>query len=248
MARLPRVKQKIFAGNAAASQITEFGTIKDGTPVYASDAADIMNSNFEDGWSAAVEGDYAPYRQDRNAVDTTITQQLAYIFQEGLPEWEANTTYFNGSVVKLIDGTTVKYYRSIADNNTSALTDTTKWALFLNIDNTGAVSLSALVPNQTAGDSSTKAANTAFVQGALNGLNGAISDIKTTNLTANRAVVSNSSGKVVASSVTSTELGYVHGVTSAIQTQLNAKFNTANIQKVTSLPSSPDANTIYFVV
>jgi hypothetical protein len=47
-------------------------------------------------------------------------------------------------------------------------------------------------------------------------------------LTANRAVVSNSSGKVAASAVTSTELGFVSGVSSAIQTQLNAKVGTVN--------------------
>lgn len=42
-------------------------------------------------------------------------------------------------------------------------------------------------------------------------------------VTASRALVSNASGYISASSVTATELGYVSGVTSAIQTQLNAK-------------------------
>lgn len=42
-------------------------------------------------------------------------------------------------------------------------------------------------------------------------------------LTASKALVSNGSGVITASSVTSTELGYVAGVTSAIQTQLNGK-------------------------
>lgn len=54
-------------------------------------------------------------------------------------------------------------------------------------------------------------------------LTGAISGVLTSNLTASRAVVSDGSGKVSASSVTSTELGYLSGVTSALQTQLNAK-------------------------
>ena len=57
-------------------------------------------------------------------------------------------------------------------------------------------------------------------------------DIKTTaaiafskmeNLTASRALASDGSGDVSATSVTSTELGYLSGVTSAIQTQLDAK-------------------------
>lgn len=42
-------------------------------------------------------------------------------------------------------------------------------------------------------------------------------------VTASKALVSDGSGFVAASAVTSTELGYVSGVTSAIQTQLNAK-------------------------
>ena len=44
-----------------------------------------------------------------------------------------------------------------------------------------------------------------------------------TGLTANRALVSNSSGQIAVSAVTSTELGYLDGVTSSIQTQLNGK-------------------------
>ena len=44
-----------------------------------------------------------------------------------------------------------------------------------------------------------------------------------TGLTASRALVADGSGKVAVSAVTATELGYLDGVTSAIQTQLNAK-------------------------
>lgn len=48
----------------------------------------------------------------------------------------------------------------------------------------------------------------------------------TINLTANKAVATGSAGGLVASTTTDTELGYVHGVTSAIQTQLNGKQST----------------------
>lgn len=53
--------------------------------------------------------------------------------------------------------------------------------------------------------------------------NGAVSTIKDSNLTASRALISDNSGKIAASDVTSTELSYLDGVTSSIQTQLNAK-------------------------
>src|SRR5690606_2887169 len=45
-------------------------------------------------------------------------------------------------------------------------------------------------------------------------------------LTASRAVVTDGSGFVSAATTTATEIGYVNGVTSAIQTQLNGKAAT----------------------
>jgi len=71
---------------------------------------------------------------------------------------------------------------------------------------------------------------TSLIQPQLNGLvafkqdtvTGAASTITSSNLTANRALLSNGSGKVAASAnVTSTELGYLDGVTSNIQSQFN---------------------------
>jgi hypothetical protein len=54
-------------------------------------------------------------------------------------------------------------------------------------------------------------------------LAGSIALDKLATLTASRAVVSDASGFLSPSAVTSTELGYLSGVTSAVQTQLNAK-------------------------
>lgn len=59
-----------------------------------------------------------------------------------------------------------------------------------------------------------------------------------TGLTASRALVSGSSGNLVASAVTATELGYLDGVTSAVQTQLNAKAPTAS-PTFTGTPKAP---------
>lgn len=61
---------------------------------------------------------------------------------------------------------------------------------------------------------------------------GAATTITDSNLTADRALISNSSGKVAVSSVTSTELGYLDGVTSNIQTQLNNKLSSAPVTSV----------------
>lgn len=56
-------------------------------------------------------------------------------------------------------------------------------------------------------------------------ITGAASSVLSSNLTESRAVISNANGKLDVSSTTSTELGYVHGVTSNIQAQLNGKAN-----------------------
>lgn len=82
--------------------------------------------------------------------------------------------------------------------------------------------------------------------GAQATITGAATTIVTSNLTANRAVISDGSGKIAVSSVTNTELGYLSGVTSAIQTQLNGKASTSlsNLASVaintTLLPASND--------
>jgi hypothetical protein len=52
--------------------------------------------------------------------------------------------------------------------------------------------------------------------------------VPSTALTASRAVVTNASGVLTTSATTSTEIGYVSGVTSAIQTQINGKQATGN--------------------
>jgi len=52
---------------------------------------------------------------------------------------------------------------------------------------------------------------------------GAVSSITTADLTVNRALVSDSSGKVAVSAITSTELAHLDGASGVIQTQLDAK-------------------------
>ena len=50
--------------------------------------------------------------------------------------------------------------------------------------------------------------------------------VGTTGLTASRALETNGSGSIVVSAITSTELNHLDGVSSGIQTQLDAKIAT----------------------
>jgi len=80
---------------------------------------------------------------------------------------------------------------------------------------------------------------TSAIQTQLNAkqatITGAATTVVTSDLTASRAAISNSSGKIAVSTVTDTELGYVSGVTSAIQTQLGTKLTaSSNLSDVSS--------------
>ena len=71
---------------------------------------------------------------------------------------------------------------------------------------------------------------------------GAASTITENNLATDRALVSNSSGKVAVSNVTSTELGYLDGVTSNVQTQLNKKLEKAPVTSVNNKTGAVQLN------
>ena len=70
-------------------------------------------------------------------------------------------------------------------------------------------------------------------------ITGAATTIDTENLTVSRALVSDANGKVAVSATTSTELGHVSGVTSAIQTQLDGKQSTLTFDPPSSNNDNP---------
>lgn len=61
----------------------------------------------------------------------------------------------------------------------------------------------------------------------------AIALTKLAATTANRALVSDASGFIVPSATTDTEIGYLSGVTSSIQTQINTKVDAAGVRATT---------------
>ena len=91
------------------------------------------------------------------------------------------------------------------------------------------VSLSDLGVTATAAELNYVDGVTSNIQTQLNEkqatITGGASTIVTSNLTESRALISDASGKVTVSPVTSTELGYLDGVTSSVQTQLNNKVS-----------------------
>jgi hypothetical protein len=101
------------------------------------------------------------------------------------------------------------------DLSSTVANSTTTPVITLNVPNASASNRGAL----TSTDWST-------FNGKQNAITGAATTITTSDLTVSRALTSNASGKVAVSATTDTELGYVSGVTSAIQTQINTKQQT----------------------
>ena len=73
--------------------------------------------------------------------------------------------------------------------------------------------------------------------GAQPKVTGAASTVAGNNLTATRALVSDSGGKIAVSDVTATELKYLNGVTSNVQTQLNGKATSSHTHDAGNITS-----------
>ena len=132
---------------------------------------------------------------------------------------------------------------TVSGTSSTANTLTTARTITLGGDVTGSVSFdgsSDVTLTATVVDDSHShiIADVDGLQTALNGkeatITGGASTITSSDLTADRALISNGSGKVaVSSTVTAVELGRVAGVSSPIQTQLNAKLESIDISSYT---------------
>ena len=133
MAKLTRKLQKIFS--LTSSENGQFGSAADGSANLSDDIDTLQNlSAWVGGWSeAVVGGQNLPPLEEMNAIQYTITRQLQYLFEQGIPEYLSSDTYYTDSIAR--EAGTQKLYVSLTDNNTgNALTDTTNWRLLINLN------------------------------------------------------------------------------------------------------------------
>lgn len=190
-----------------------------------------------------------PYKE---IVDSANFNQHAYLQdmlikeaeQYGVMRWNNTTTYKQGGFCLAQDG---NLYQAKRDNvNKEPTANSSDWGKYPELS---AYQLKSNLV-QTLSQATDKYPSAKAVQDAVNTkqatITGGASTIATANLTANRALMSNSSGKVEVSAVTSTELGYLDGVTSGIQSQLNGKQTTANLSQTidTSTTKYPSNNAV----
>lgn len=74
-----------------------------------------------------------------------------------------------------------------------------------------------------------------------------IGAVSSSGQTASRVMISNASGNVAPSAITTTELGYLDGATSNIQTQLDKQLSLAAIEGTNILDENIDLNTTAFL-
>ena len=137
-------------------------------------------------------------------------------------------TRLNTNVTAFTNEDTALQARITANNQTAASNDfITFTRLNANVDivqdnvATNATDIAAVEARRVANTDSAENNAAAVEARRVANIAGAVSTITTSDLTASRAVVSDGSGKIAVSAVTSTEIGHLDGVTSGIQTQLD---------------------------
>lgn len=116
MAKIQRKLQKVFASNATNNG--QFGSAQVGTKVTSTDLDTLQSlSAFLSGWNdATISGQKLPTLEEMQALHYITTTQIAYIFQEGIAEYQADTEYHEKSIVKKTG--TYEIYGSLIDDNT----------------------------------------------------------------------------------------------------------------------------------
>lgn len=130
MAKITRKNQKIFGGSLAApSNIAVFGSLAAAAPAYSLDPDAIQSAEYLLAWAAALVnapgGNASPALQDMNALFFLLSRQMAYVMQDGIPEWNAETTYYIDSFCKL--GGVVYIAKTDNNLNKDPVTQTNDW-------------------------------------------------------------------------------------------------------------------------
>lgn len=138
MAKITRKTQKVLGGSSSQNGV--FGSAQSGTFELSNDPDDIQDSPaWEQGWnSATFSGQKLPALEEVQGVDYVSTRQLAYILQEGIPEYDSGTEYHENSIVK--EAGTVKLYKSLVDDNQgNPLSDNLSWKFLIDLDSASAI-------------------------------------------------------------------------------------------------------------
>lgn len=113
-----------FASNATSGERTIFGDWN----TESDNIDDNLNADFIAGWEAGLEGALNPYPPSQyfNAALYTSTKLIAYLYQQGIAEWNTTQEYKTNSIAV---GSNGNIYKSIIDSNigNNPTTDSINW-------------------------------------------------------------------------------------------------------------------------
>lgn len=221
----------------ADDAITEIPTPPIANTTYRN--TDLGSTELLQGWPYQKIVDSADFNQTLWLISNLVKSCEQY----GIMPWCASTTYKQNGICLASNG--IFYWAKKDNTGVNPVTDSgmTNWGVFLDPGDNfvtetvlmNQINLCEKLANKTqtlsSSSTSTQYPSAKAVYDNINNLQnskqnnitGGASTITTSNLTVNRALVSDGSGKVAVSAVTNTELGYLDGVTANIQTQLNGK-------------------------
>lgn len=131
MAKLTRKTHKVFGASGSSDNFAKFGSEEAGTPIKTKDIATIQAlPAWDEGIQEALySGNKAILLEDLNALFYEHSYQVGTVLQDGIPAWDAGTTYYIGSVARR-DGTSELYASLTNDNINQALpsqADNAQW-------------------------------------------------------------------------------------------------------------------------
>lgn len=166
-------------------------------------------SNYELGFKTGDKGLYIGVPINGTTYNINIGRNISILDSQSaydnLTSKDANTIYFIKAGSALADSSYLSTKKSAIESSITTAT---------NSNNTNKSTAESLASSKQ------------------DAITGAASSIIGVDLTASRVLISNSSGKIAVSNIGTTstsELGYLAGVTSAIQTQLNGKMGKTDI-------------------
>jgi len=169
MARLSRITHKIFGSTSGANGV--FGSAADGTKVISTSLATLMSkAAWLTGWGTATIGaSKYPAIEEMNAVDNVHSTQIGYLLQQGIPEYDAGTTYYQNNIV--VNPSTYQLFGSVTDNNLgNALSSGANWQLLCDLSTIGnSYTTQAVVAGSVTLSSTQSAAKVINVTGTMTG-------------------------------------------------------------------------------
>lgn len=129
MSKIARQTLKPFASAAGSNDIGVFGSLAHGPITYSQVIATIQSlASWLNGFADETVGTNVPALEDVNAVLYVFGYMLCYLLQDGMPEYDASTTYYIGCFVKV---GSIQYVSLVDTNlNNAPASSPNQWAQY----------------------------------------------------------------------------------------------------------------------